>query len=278
MSRRAGFSLVELLVAMVAGLLVMTVFARLADRVLWHARARGERAGEISTIRIGATLLGRELDQGGVDSLAGPDLAVAGGSITYRAPRGVRFSCRVAVDTIVVAADTAADWSSRAPAPGRDSLLLYLPGDSASAIDAWLPLPLTATRTGVCPLGNPALALITVLDSTAILGRRIPPETAVRVFESVELRGYGTALGWQLGVEERSAGALIQPVAGPLLPGGFLVRPLDSAGGPAGRPSDVAALDVTLRASPARWLAAALGSRGLLAHDSVRVEIAVGRR
>ena len=44
-----------------------------------------------------------------------------------------------------------------------------------------------------------------MLDSSTIVGRLAPPETVVRVFESVEARAYPTALGWQLGIVERRA-------------------------------------------------------------------------
>jgi hypothetical protein len=278
LSRSVGFTLVELLVALTLGMVLVAIGARISQQAFFVERAEGERAGLTATLRTGAAYLVRELESVGADSLAGGDLDSTAAGLTLRAQRGLRISCRLAVDTVLVEADTALDWSARAPAPGRDSLLLYSPGDSTAPIDAWVPLPLVAVRNDRCPSGAPALALATLLDSTTMARRRLPPRTAVRLFESIAIRAYAGALGWQLGVEGLSAAALIQPLAGPLAPSGLSFRGRDSAGSPIPLGPAAASLDLTLVGRTDRQLATGLGSRSTPSLDSVAVSALLRNR
>ncbi|MGE0442167.1 MAG: type II secretion system protein J [Gemmatimonadales bacterium] len=242
---RRGVSLLEMLVALVVGavLLVMALRVQLVlDRV---GRSRTERAGAAHTLRTAAAVLGAELGTLAADSVGGADLRSVAGGIEYRAGRGLWIGCGAGPDSVVLAAGPLAAWRSRLPVPGRDSLLLYLAGDSGS-VNAWLPAPVLAAGIGsVCPDGTAGLALRTVVDSSRLAVLRLP--TVVRVFEVVALREYGSGGTWQLGLEPRSGGGVVQPVAGPLAgPGGFGVSYWDRAGMPAGAPT-AAGLDVMIR-------------------------------
>jgi hypothetical protein len=277
-ANRGGFTLVELLVALTFGLVLIGLGSRVAQQAFEVERTEGERAGVTATLRTGATYLVRELEALGADSVAGSDLDSTAAGLTLRAHRGLRITCRVAPDTVLVEADSALDWSARAPAPGRDSLLLYAPGDSTASIDAWVPLPLSAVRAGLCPSGSPAHALATTLDSTTIARHRLPARTALRVFESIAIRAYAGANGWHLGVEGLSSGALIQPLAGPLAPGGLSLRGLDSAGGPVALGPSTAALAFGLTGRTDRQLATGLGSRSAPSLDSATAAVLLRNR
>jgi prepilin-type N-terminal cleavage/methylation domain-containing protein len=267
---RAGFSLVEVLVALVVGGVLLSLTFELVEQVLWIQRSRGERAGLAAGLRAGATLVGRELEGLGRDSVGGADLlAVGPGQARFRAQRGLWRVCLVRPDSLVVDADSALRWSARLPAAGRDSLLLYLPGDSSAAWNAWLPLPVLASPApALCPGGGPGLLLLTALDSAALAGYRVPPATVARQFETVELRSYRSSGQWVLGLELRSAGASIQPFLGPLRAGGFDVVPLDSAGVGTGPGAAVGAAFRLVGASD-RGLAVGLGARSPAAADSL---------
>ena len=267
---RAGFSLVELMVALVVGGVLLALTFELVEQMLWIQRSRGERAGLAAGLRAGATLVERELEGLGRDSVAGADLLAAGaGRARFRAQRGLWRVCEVRPDSLIVDADSALRWSARLPATGRDSLLLYLPGDSSAAWNAWVPLPVLAAPVAAsCPGGGPGYLLVTALDSAALGRYRVPPATVARQFETVELRAYRSAGQWMLGLELLSAGASVQPFAGPLQANGFDVMPLDSAGGATGPGSAVAAA-LRLVAAPDRGLASGLGARSLMTGDSL---------
>jgi len=271
---RRGFSLVEVLIALVVGGVLLALTFDLVGQILRVQRDRGERAGLATGLRGGATLVARELEGLGRDSVGGPDLGVIGpGRVRYRAQRGLWTVCRVWPDSLVLSADTALRWAARLPAAGRDSLLLYLPGDSIAAWDAWLPLPiLGAVLPAVCPGGGPGYLVVTALDSAGLARYRVPPATVARQYEAAELRGYQSAGQWVLGLELLSAGASIQPFVGPLASGGFDVTPLDRAGLPAG-PDSATSVVVRLAGDTDRSLAVGLSARSAGRSDSL-----VGRR
>ena len=146
MSARRGFTLVELVVALVLGLMV----GGLVHRMLLHAqrlaRAHAERMALNENVRVAALVLAGELGGIGYDeitpeasvALGAPAgvrsdvLAVEPGAVTYLAPRGGGYVCLAAggpLAEIVVAASAAsryvsvrprtpAELSARGPATG----------------------------------------------------------------------------------------------------------------------------------------------------------------
>lgn len=232
---RRGYSLVELLVAMVmlAGLAALGGAIRLQFE--GRLRARSERAGAASALRTAAAVIRAELAHLGTDPLSGADLGpVSAGGITYRAHRGLGAACRIAADSIWLDAAALARWQIRNPVSARDSLLLYRPAGPGGPA-GWIPAALLAgPASASCPGGTPALLYSTSLDSARIATDQLPPATLVRWFETSSLSAYTGALGWQLGYTGLSAGAVVQPVAGPLVgPGGFRPALLDRVGLPA---------------------------------------------
>lgn len=272
MSSRAGFTLVEVLLALTLGLAAIELAYRIANQALWIERSRGERAGLTASLRTAAIFLERELESLGADTVGGSDLGSLVGGATFRAQRGLRVSCRIVPDTVVVVADTALDWTARQPQGGRDSVLLYLPG-TASGADGWLALPLAATRSDRCPGGAVGLALVTTLDSSALAIWHPPQVTAVRLFEVVAVRAYSGATGGQLGLTELSAGAVIQPLAGGISPGGLSFSAFDRFGAPVGPGASAREIQVAVAGQTERPLAAGMGARSALTTDSTRVQV-----
>lgn len=272
-----GFTLVEVVVGLVLASMLGVLALRLGALALDLERGQGERAGLTAGLRAGLAHLEREIEALGADSIAGTDLDSLPAGLAYRAQRGLRIACQVTPDTLVLAADTALDWTARAPVPGRDSLLLYVAGDSAAPVDAWEPLPIAALSPGGCPSGAPGLRVATSLDSATIARRRIASPTAVRVFETVAVRAYAGAGGWQLGQQSLSAGGTIQPLVAGLVPGGFSVVALDGAG--LGIAVDSArTVRLVLRGRTERQLAVGLGARPAGAADSVATEVVLRNR
>ena len=264
-----GFSLIEVLVALTVGSFVVALAVRLGAQALEAERGQGERAGLTAALRTGLDYLAYELEGAGADTVSGSDLDSASAGIVFRAQRGLRITCRLVHDTVVVVADTALDWSARGPVAGRDSLLLYAPGDSATVVDAWDPLPLLSIRAAACPGGAPAFAYGTVLDSSLIARRRHSGRTAVRLFESVAVRAYGGAGGWQLGQQLLSGGGVIQPLAGPLSPAGLSVAAAGRFGSSVPFGAGAWVVRLALRGRTDRQLSAGMASRSPVAADSV---------
>ncbi len=252
-----GVTLLEMMVALVVGGVVLTLAFGASVDLVHYARGRGERAGEQATLRTIVAASTRELEPLGADSIGGIDVgALTAGSVAYRAHRGLYVACRIAPDTIVLAPGRTIRWSSRLPAAVRDSVLIYAGGDSTAAIDAWYPAPLVAGPNATsCPSGEPGLSYHTVLDSTTIARHKLTSETLIRVFESAILRLYGATGSWQFGFEGLSAGATIQPVAGPLQPTGVDFAGWTAIGAPSTTPSAVAGFDLVVRAATHRELA-----------------------
>ena len=270
LARRGGFSLVEVLIGLVAGSLLAALAFSWLRSFTEAERERGERAGVGHTLGTATSLLAAELEPLGADSVAGHDLlALGSAAVSYRAQRGSGVACRIAPDTVDLTVDTAFTWLNRNPQPGRDSLLIYLEGDSAVTIDAWRPAPVVGVSAASCPGGAPGLRLLTRLDSADLARYRLTGRTVVRLFEVVALRLYSSGGQWTLGIEGISSGAAIQPFTGPFRAGGVVMTGLDRAGAPTINPPQVASLAVDLVGLPHRELAAGPGIARNLPADSV---------
>jgi prepilin-type N-terminal cleavage/methylation domain-containing protein len=262
MKGRRGFSLIEVMIALVAGGTVAALAAVATARVQLAGRARGERSGVAGSLRTTAGVITEEAHSLGSDSIAGTDLQlISASSLSYRAHRGLVVACRIGVDTLVLALDRVAAFRGRVPASGRDSLLLYVQGDSTGSIDAWLPLPLlTGPFPTACPSGGRGSGYTTQLTAATMARYQIPGSGVGRVFEAVNARLYASAAGPQFGLEEVSAGAVIQPIAGPLVATtGFELTAWDRAGLSTASAIRVHRLDLALRAVSARALAVGPG-------------------
>jgi hypothetical protein len=112
------------------------------------------------------------------------------------------------------------------------------------------------------------VSLGTTLDSATLAARRLPQRTVVRLFEVLDVRAYTGTGGWQLGVAGVSGGAVIQPLAGPLVTAGLSLAGFDRLGAPTATPGGVAMLRVALAGLTDRQLAAGLGGRSIATVDS----------
>ena len=210
-ARRSGLGLAELIVALallgvVGSLLVSLVVA--ATRAAVRVR---ERATRTATLRTAALVVTHEL--GG---LAAAAVRLAGDTLRYRARRGEGVACLVDGAGLTLALDGYRGW--RRPQAGRDSVAVLARDEGT-----WHTAAVTAVSPGFCPDGSPGLVLT---GSAAWVG---PVPAPVRVVEWAELRAYASGGQWWLGARTLRVGDVIQPLAGPVLPGGLGVRFLASA-------------------------------------------------
>ena len=215
LSRSRGFTVLELVLALGLFAIVMAAVSRvfLAQKRLY--RELGQRADLSDNLRAAGDVLASEL--WALDAADGDLVAIGPDSIRIRAERAFSAVCGVPASPLRLRSDLT--FGIRDIAVG-DSLLLYWSPDSA-----W--------RTGVV---TTTPVLTSCPDSLA---------SPVRAFEVVTYRSYRASDGsYYIGVRD---GGGLQPIAGPLVPGGLLLTFFDSTGAPARVPRAVAAIRVRVR-------------------------------
>jgi prepilin-type N-terminal cleavage/methylation domain-containing protein len=251
MRPRSGFTLVEILVALVIMAVVSGAVFQLLTTTQRLSRAQAEQVSLQSNVRTGSTLVPAELRElntvlgGGVDQ--NDVLAATGDAITYRAMRGLGTVC-VSPTTQTEVRLLRSTYSGFRDPQATDSIYVFLEGPDPyqEDDDSWLPVRLTAAATGnVCP-GAAAGITLTTVASASLPGLEVG--TPVRIYEVVELKLHvADGRSW-LGARSISAGDAVQPVLGPLLDGnGFELEYLDGTGTPTGDETAIKSIQVTVR-------------------------------
>ncbi len=255
-----GVSLVEVVVALallgIAGGMVLRSTVALSR----HTVAVSEHAAVQGSVRTGLLVLESEL-RGLAGDPAGPAdlLQIAADSVTYRAVRGQGITCGVTATQVRILDAWPYPFSGlRAIAPGRDSLLLFVDGDPADALDdRWIRAPILAVASAACGT-VPALAVSTT-DLSASLApaglASVGPGGPVLTFEVMRIAEYPSGGRRWLGAASVSAGEPIQPVAGPLDGTGLTLEYLSADGAPVLDPAVVRRIRVTLVAAGERAVA-----------------------
>jgi prepilin-type N-terminal cleavage/methylation domain-containing protein len=270
MPNRRGFTMVELLVALVLTLAVGGVTYGLLVTNQRVSRSQTEHVGMQDNTRAGALIVANELREVGYDSV--PPLAVAlggsaatnsdllameSGKIQYRAWRGIGFTCFApAANELRLQAGTAF-IGIRAPQI-NDSVAVYVETtNTTDADDAWVHAKITgAVTTKKCSDGvTNAYALpITYepLTNGAAVTAAMIQGGPVRIYEAMEMRHYQSGAQWWLGMRSLNAGGAIQPVLGPLADSnatqsGLVFRYLDKNRAPTAVRQAVREIQVTLK-------------------------------
>jgi len=268
MSARRGFTLVELAVALVLGLMV----GGLVHRMLLHgqrlARAQFERMALQENVRVAALVLAGELGGIGYDEIT-PEasaalgypaairsdlLAVEPGAVTYLAGRGGGSVCGVAPGPTPEIVVMERSWESLRAPRATDSLLVFVESDPAiGSDDAWIHLGILSAGTGSCPGGEAGIAVRVAapapLDPAALTG--VTPGSPARLAEVMQIRYYQSGGKSWLGMRSVSTGEAVTPMAGPLADSSAGVRGLtlvyrDAADGPTSDPAAVRAVEIAL--------------------------------
>ncbi|HET9986298.1 MAG TPA: hypothetical protein VFQ38_22160 [Longimicrobiales bacterium] len=224
MTGRAGFSLVETLVATLLAVLACGAALGLVAMDGRLARLRAERAARADALLTTAAVLGGELR----GLRPSEDLrGVAGDSVALRAFRGAGIVCGIVADGVLVR------WRGlRDPNPDKDSVLAVAPPAPAA------PLGASAPAVGTCGLPDAGELLHWQLAAA-------PPAGALLlVFESGAYSLGSGALRYQRGAEGR------QPLTGDWLDPATTLQALDSAGGPTADPTAAWALSARLVGRP----------------------------
>lgn len=273
-TRRGGFSLAELLVAIVAfgiaGGAMISVLLRQQRLHRWQAH----RAQVTETLRTVQAVLTGELR----------DLSGPGGDLMLAQPDRLRYKAMRGVLRVCALADTAAATLVVEPLGGlrdisaeRDSILVFVEGDRTTVEDdAWA----SADVTSIDGAGCGASAGLRLGIAGPLLARAgdIEPGAPVKYFEASELLIYqdreGDAwLGARMYQKATRTWSITQPIVGPLAQRGMRFSYLASGGEETADPRVVSRISASVIATSTEpvglWFAAST------LRDSLRVEVAL---
>lgn len=230
-ARRRGFTLVEVMVALVLLGLVSTVIYRALISTQRVADALSQRGALQSGLRAAGLIVPAELQSLALGTSTSLDSisdirAITDTSITYRAMRAFYTVCQTpgSATALVVVRTQPSGFASeyRAPSSG-DSAQVFWEGDTLTASDdRWIPVGISSVATGTCSypsspvttLNSYTLGLVSPgIPSGFALGK-LYPGAPVRTYETVTLTSYASGGSQWLGMNV--AGAGVQPLAGPL--------------------------------------------------------------
>jgi prepilin-type N-terminal cleavage/methylation domain-containing protein len=247
MPQRRGFTLVEVLVALVIMGIVTGAIYRLLSTSQRVTLAQAEQVTLQSNVRTGSLVVPNELRELNTWAGAGPgprnDVLVAQpNAIQYRAMRGLGFVCQSAAGQLSI---TESSWTGvRPPDAGRDDLHVFVDGlPDEDADDIWQMVDLTGSSFK----GN-ACGASAGYELTGAAIPVVPLNTPVRVFEEMRLELYADAGEWWLGAQSMNlAGSTLQPVLGPLTNDGFALEYLDANGNVTGATDAIRSIRVIVR-------------------------------
>jgi prepilin-type N-terminal cleavage/methylation domain-containing protein len=265
MSRR-GFTMVELLVALVLLGLVSTALYRVLVNNQRVYLAQTQRIDLSQNIRAATNILPAEFHE--LDAFDGDITAMSATSISIRAMRWLSFVCVPPVLagvnnglTMVVRGGTVGQpmyYGSRSINTATDSILVYLDGNATTRTDDyWVPAQLTASVAATCPAVGAVTAAqqparLLTFNGTFIAGTNvanaIPMGAPVRGYERVTYQLYqpaGDTL-WYIGFQP--AGGTMQPLIGPITANGLSFAYYDVNGAVTAVRTQVARIDITVRA------------------------------
>jgi len=283
---RSGFTLVELLVALVLlGIVSASLYRVLVNNQRMY-QSQTQRIDLQANLRAAQSILPADLRE--VDASEGDVTAASATSITFRAMRWIAFLCNrpvtgVGGTTPVLALNLTNKkmFFIRFPAAG-DSVLIRYEGDEGTRNDdAWVRGVVTATGTLACsglPIypDNSAGRLLTVSASmlSADSGPVIKtPNVVNSIYAGAPVRGFINVTyslyqpagdtSWYVGM--RSGTNAIQPLIGPVLSNGLEMTYFDSTGTQLSAPLSAADLlrvmrvTITVRARTAEAVRRASG-------------------
>ena len=216
-------------------------------------RRQVQLAGIATTMREATAILTSELRGLDASAASGSDvLHATSSSLTYRAIRSLYVAC-AKPDLVRSALRLYARFSGpRALDPAVDSLLLFAEGDPTTADDdRWVHGDLRAiTRGPACADGRPGITIRLGGVARSDLGA-VGVGAPVRGAALWQVKGYRGGGGlWWVGMRRyRKASRRwpsIQPVLGPIAPGGLRFRYYDAAGVPTEATDRMASVGVTV--------------------------------
>ncbi|HKI94773.1 MAG TPA: prepilin-type N-terminal cleavage/methylation domain-containing protein [Gemmatimonadales bacterium] len=254
--RSEGFSLIELLVALVIFSIVSTAIYQLLVSNQRLYRAQAAKVDLSQNVRAAVSILPDELRELDADDPAGSDiLGMTSNALTYKEMRSLYVLCKNPVfgsTQIVVAKNSFYGLSQLSTS---DSLLVFAENDSTTRGDnEWLHASVQSISGGSnCPangLGGTPSYTITLGNVTASQVAGVYSGAPVRGFHPSQVLLYQDASGaYWLGQRTYSAGggwATTQPLVGPLTSSGLQFTYYDASGAITSTATNVARIAITV--------------------------------
>jgi len=231
MSTRRGFTLVEVLLAMVMLALIGAALTRVLVNSMRVSSGQMVQADMQSNVRTGGLVMPLELREVGYDSnittgVVTSDVEQINATyVQFRAGRGFSSTCGTPSLT---------EWRIRKPAYGMrapavtDGFMLYVENDpNTGTDDQWIPLVVTAVEAnGLCDAGPDSAYILTtgtpqVSPAVNLTLANVFVGGPIRFYEVMRFGSYVDADGLTyVGARSISAGeATYRAVAGPIAPG-----------------------------------------------------------
>lgn len=266
---RAGFTLVELMIAMVlTGIVLGAMYKVLNDNQRYY-RSQGEVTEVQHNLRAVALIMPAEFRE--LAASEGDIIAMGGTEIAVRAMRAYGVLCAAPIGAAIIVRNSLT-YAFREVDPTRDSLFLYADGDpDITSDDQWLKFYPAAQTPAVCPDGA-AATQYTLTGPTGSLPL-VLDGAPVRSFERVRYSVYEDGGDYWLGVQTLVNGSYsaLSPVAGPLTGSdGIEFTYYDEDGVATGDATDVASIGVIARGRSRNPINATGRPRGYY-YDSVVV-------
>jgi prepilin-type N-terminal cleavage/methylation domain-containing protein len=285
MSGRRGFTLVELLIALVMMVLVAGGIYSLLGTTHRVTRKQTEISNLQGNLRGGLNLVQNELQEIYTDAAVGASdiYTMTAVNLDYDAMRGIGESCGLTIGGGAIQIRQNG-YSGREPVLGRDRLKLFQDRDTLlSSDDVWLDLPITDVGQGVCTVGAPDpswnLVVPTLLADDLIDAFSGDPLVfapgPIRTIERMELGLVNDAGKDWLGIRSSSSGTepSLIPVIGPLTASGLDFKYFDGSNAETLVPSAVKTIIVKLRGVSAEVVTTGQGSTLGQPEDSLLVRV-----
>jgi len=264
---RRGFTMVELLVALVLLGLVSAALYRVLVNNQRLYMAQTQRIDLSQNIRAAANILPAELRE--IDASEGDIVSMTPTRLEIRAMRWLGFAC---TPPVLGGGLLGLTMNIRGGAPGQplffgarginiatDTMLIYYDGNPTSRTDDYWA---RGTFTGIAPVaancpdatvppqqGRLVTFNLNLLGLGVNQAGAIPTGAPVRGYEHVIYQLYRPAgdTSWYVGFQP-AAGGSMQPLIGPVLTNGLTFQYYNAAGAVTAVPTQVARVDITVRA------------------------------
>lgn len=255
-ARQAGFTLIEVLVALVLFSIVSIAIYQLLVNNQRVYRSQAAKVDLAQNVRAAASILPDDLRELDANDPAGSDiLGMTSSALTYKAMRSFYYICTKpskGAPQIVLAKGS---FYGLTQLSSNDSLLIFAEKDSTTRTDnRWVHAGVLAVSTGsACPVGTlgGTASLTVTIDATAQLALdSIYTGAPVRGFDASQVLLYTDASGaYWLGsraYSRVSGWATTQPLVGPLTSTGLQFTYYNNTGAVTATPTSVARIAITV--------------------------------
>ena len=180
-NRRAGFTLVELLIALVIFVLVAGSLYRVLNVSQRTAQTQTEKAAMQGSLRTGIQLAMAEIQElwsdEGVGSVAGPGSAISAmtaTALTYEAMRGIGMTCApLALNSVTLKATS---WRGLLSPTAGQGIYIFDQGPDETVVtdDVWYDRTIQTVAGGTCSDGTAAIVLTLSTDLPTIAWIQVP--------------------------------------------------------------------------------------------------------